>query len=120
MHRLELVLNFCLYSGDYDEIVYGTGDLAGSGAAQFAVRFSLLSADTLKGYHAYFAAMNSSPDPISFSIYTGDDLPETMVPGTENFQLRGWGHNTEWPEYNKYTLYLLDEPVILPCRQLLG
>jgi len=103
------------YNGDYDEIVYGTGDLAGSGAAQFAVRFSLLSADTLKGYHAYFAAMNSSPDPISFSIYTGDDLPETIVPGTENFQLRGWGHNNEWPEYNKYTLYLLDEPVILPA-----
>ncbi|HPO64276.1 MAG TPA: FlgD immunoglobulin-like domain containing protein, partial [Candidatus Kapabacteria bacterium] len=101
------------YNGDYDEITYGTGELAGSGAGQFAVRFTLLSADTLKGYHAFFAAMNSSPDPISFAIYTGTNKPEVMVPGTETYKLRGWGYNNEWPVYNKYTLYLLEEPVIL-------
>lgn len=103
------------YNYDYDPIYHGTGDPAGGGAGQFAVRFSLLSADTLKGYHAYFAAMNSSPDPISFAIYTGDQMPQTIVPGTETFKLRGWGDRDEWPVYNKYTLYLLDEPVILPA-----
>ena len=53
-------------SGVYTEVPFGVGDTRGSGSGQVGVKFTLLQADTIKGYQALFANLNQAPDFVAF------------------------------------------------------
>lgn len=94
---------------------WAMGDEAGSGAGQLAARFQLYAQDTIKGFQAYFAALNQSPDVIEFGIYPdqGGIPGSPVVPGTQLAALRGYDPITDLTKYDEYTDYKLANPVIL-------
>ncbi|MFM8438808.1 MAG: hypothetical protein ACKOAX_10045, partial [Candidatus Kapaibacterium sp.] len=55
------------------------GDVGGSGSGQIAVRFNLTTQDTIFGFQAYFASLNSDQNNIRFNIY--DDA--SQVPASQ-------------------------------------
>jgi hypothetical protein len=100
----------------YNENEFGAGYVGGSGSGQIAARFTLFQADTIYGYSAYFAPLNSAPDYIAFAVYTDQNQPSnTVVPGTLMLRQRGLGEDMTFPEYSTYLNYMLPEPVVLPA-----
>ncbi|MBL8004822.1 MAG: T9SS type A sorting domain-containing protein [Candidatus Kapabacteria bacterium] len=94
---------------------WAMGDEAGSGAGQLAARFQLFAQDTIKGFQAYFAALNQSPDVIEFGIYPdqGGIPGSPVVPGTKLAAARGYDPITDQTTFDEYTDYKLATPVIL-------
>lgn len=98
----------------------GSVDLDGNGSGQIAIRFTVTTQDTLKGFQAYFGNLNQDFLNIAFNVYRhteGTDVPQAEIPGTRIFRRRGIGVNTVTgaadTAFNRYTTYLLDQPIIL-------
>jgi hypothetical protein len=90
------------------------GPESGSASGQFAMRFQLLSQDTIKGFQAWMGEVNQSPDPISFSLYRGGDAPQAQpIAGTKIGKQRGFDDVRKDLFYGQYTTYLFDKPVVL-------
>jgi hypothetical protein len=91
------------------------GPEAGSASGQFAMRFQLLTQDTIKGFQAWMGEVNQSPDPISFALYRGGDAPQAQpIAGTKIGKQRGFDDIRQDLFYGQYTTYLFDNPVVLP------
>lgn len=90
---------------------------AGNASGQMAMRFTLFSQDTVRGYQAYWAELNQDVLNISFALY----LDQGGLPGAQRiansqiFRRRGEDEtdNTPDPVFGKYVTYLLAEPVVL-------
>ncbi|MFM8457180.1 MAG: FlgD immunoglobulin-like domain containing protein, partial [Ignavibacteria bacterium] len=90
------------------------GPEAGSASGQFAMRFQLLTQDTIKGFQAWMGEVNQSPDPISFALYRGGDAPQAQpIAGTKIGKQRGFDDVRKDLFYGQYTTYLFDKPVVL-------
>jgi hypothetical protein len=90
------------------------GPESGSASGQFAMRFQLLSQDTIKGFQAWMGEVNQSPDPISFALYRGGDAPQAQpIAGTKIGKQRGFDDVRKDLFYGQYTTYLFDKPVVL-------
>jgi len=94
---------------------WAMGDNAGSGAGQLAARFQLYAQDTIKGFQAYFAALNQSTDQIEFGIYPdqGGIPGSPVVAGTQLAANRGFDPATGLSKFDEYTDYTLSNPIIL-------
>jgi hypothetical protein len=91
------------------------GPEAGSASGQFAMRFQLLQQDTIKGFQAWMAEVNQSPDPIAFALYKGQDAPQAQpIAGSKINKQRGYDDIRKDLFYGQYTTYLFDVPVVLP------
>lgn len=91
------------------------GPESGSASGQFAMRFQLLTQDTVKGFQAWMSEVNQSPDPIAFALYRGADAPQAQpIAGTKIGKQRGYDDVRKDLFYGQYTTYLFDKPVILP------
>ncbi len=101
--------------GVYTEVPFGTGDTRGSGSGQIGVKFTLLQADTIKGYQALFANLNQAPDYIAFSTYKDQNgQPGDLVPNSYMLRERGIGDGQNGQMlFNQYVTYHLEQPVIL-------
>jgi len=99
----------------YTEVPYGVGDTRGSGSGQIGVKFTLLQADTIKGYQALFANLNQAPDYIAFSTYKDQNgQPGDLVPNSYMLRERGMGDGQNGVmKFNQYITYYLENPVIL-------
>jgi len=103
------------FSDIYDEVNQGCGATRGNGSGQIGVKFTLLQADTIKGYQALFANLNQAPDYIAFSTYKDQNgQPGDLVPNSYMLRERGIGdgQNGEM-RFNQYVTYHLEQPVIL-------
>ena len=90
------------------------GPESGSASGQFAMRFQLLSQDTIKGFQAWMGEVNQSPDPISFALYRGGDAPQAQpIAGSKIGKQRGFDDVRKDLFYGQYTTYLFDKPVVL-------
>jgi hypothetical protein len=91
------------------------GPESGSASGQFAMRFQLLTQDTIKGFQAWMGEVNQSPDPIAFALYRGTDAPQAQpIAGTKINKFRGYDDIRKDLFYGQYTTYLFDQPVVLP------
>lgn len=102
-------------SGVYTEVPFGVGDTRGSGSGQVGVKFTLLQADTIKGYQALFANLNQAPDFVAFATYKDQNgQPGDLIPNSYMFRERGLGDGQNGElVFNKYITYFLEQPVIL-------
>jgi len=103
---------------NYSAITHGQGEVGGSASGQIAMKFNLLSADTVYGYKAYFGSQNIEPNEISFSLYTDQaDKPNILVAGSTILRYRGRDAiRSKQPEdlfWNEYVDYRLNRGVRL-------
>ena len=103
---------------NYPTVTVGQGDVGGSSSGQFAMKFNLLSADTVYGYKAFFGPRNQAPDEVSFSLYTDQaDKPNALVAGSTILRDRGRDAiRSKQPEdlfWDEYVDYRLDKGVVL-------
>ncbi|MFP4528666.1 MAG: FlgD immunoglobulin-like domain containing protein [Candidatus Kapaibacterium sp.] len=101
-------------NGDWDGEQHSAGYRGGSGSGQIAMRFDITNTDTIRGYRAFFGQLNSAPDWILLSVYTGDNQPSQRIQATRIMRQRGIG--VEDPNdllFDQYITYMLDEPVVL-------
>ena len=95
------------------------GPVGGNLSGSFAVRFDILTRDTIRGFQSFFGSANQSPDFILYSIYRGKDgqpnsPPDTVIQATRRFARRGEGFPTQQPPlstpyyWDQYVTYLLD------------
>ena len=100
------------------------GPVGGNLSGSFAVRFDILTRDTINGFQAFFGSANQSPDYILYSLYRGKDAnptgpPDTVIQATRRFARRGEGRPTLPPtlsrEFNwdQYVTYALDTPYVV-------
>ncbi len=99
----------------YNEDVWGAGFVGGNGSGQIAVRFNLLSNDTIYGFQAFFGLLNQDWDNIRFAVYSdaGGRQPGTEVPGSVIFKSRGYDDIRDDFFWNEYVTYLYDTPLVL-------
>ncbi len=100
----------------YQARLHGAGVEGGNGSGSIAMKFVLQSADTIKGYRAYFASLNSSPDHIEFRIFRGgENNPDgnSIIEDASLDAQRGVDYDTGDRFYNEYVDYRLDNPVVL-------
>ena len=103
-------------SSAYDEVTWGGGYVGGSGSGQFAARFELTQTDTIKGYRAFLAPLNSSADEMSFAIYRDDGYAKpggSPIAGTVMIRQRGLADGLSYPRFDEYLTYTLNRPVVL-------
>lgn len=105
---------------NYPNVQVGQGDIGGSASGQFAMKFQLLSADTVYGYKALFGTRNQAPDAISFTLYgdQGGNQPNGVaIAGSTMLRERGRDDvRSKLPEdlfWNEYVDYRLDKGVVL-------
>lgn len=95
------------------------GPVGGNLSGSFAVRFDILTRDTVRGFQAFFGSANQSPDYILYSLYRGRDAnpngaPDTVIRATRRFARRGEGFPTIPPTlsspfyWDQYVTYMLD------------
>jgi hypothetical protein len=110
-------LNFGGWGGgnmDWDYEQHAAGYRGGSGSGQIAMRFDITNTDTIRGYRVFFGQLNSAPDYILLSVYTGENQPSSRIQATRIMRQRGIG--VEDPNdlvFDEYITYMLDQPVIL-------
>ena len=100
----------------YQARLHGAGEEGGNGSGQIAMKFVLQSADTIKGYRAYFASLNSAPDFIEFRMYEGgENNPDgnKLIKAASLDAQRGVDYKTGDRFYNEYVDYRLEMPVVL-------
>ena len=106
------------YTGGFDYVTHAGGAFGGDGSGQIAVKFTLSKPDTIYGYQAYFAAYNIDNSGILFSVYAdnGNGLIPTGTPiaNTTLEKIRGVDDITGESGFNKYSTYILSNPVLLP------
>ncbi|MGE5480474.1 MAG: FlgD immunoglobulin-like domain containing protein [Chloroflexota bacterium] len=101
--------------GGWNPIVDATGTPAVWTSGQIAMRFEVNNTDTLRGFSAYWATLNQSPDPVDFIVYREvGGIPSEVsqsIPGTWVQAVRG---NRENFGFERYVDYILTNPVELP------
>ena len=101
--------------GDWNN-QWSLGAETGDGSGQFAVKFVLDQADTVKGFQAYFCGLSMAQDEIALAIYEGRDgqnTPQKKLEETEIYTIRGWDDNKKEFIFDEYVDILLKEPVVL-------
>lgn len=105
---------------NYPGVVVGQGDVGGSSSGQFAMKFVLLSADTVYGYKALFGQKNQAPDAISFALYgdQGGSQPNgQIIAGSSILRERGRddirSKQSDELFWNEYVDYRLPKGVVL-------
>lgn len=109
------------FNNTWDYYRLTSGEIGGSGSGQVAMKFNVVNADTIFGFKAYFASLNSAPDFIEFAIYDGtEDYPsDKLVDGTKLSANRGVDHIRKDNQgdplrvYNEYTDYRLKKGIVL-------
>lgn len=102
------------------------GPNGGSTSGSFAMEFQIQTRDTIRGFQAYYAAANSSPDYVQYSIYkqpataTLGAAPNAngQVASTVTTALRGQGIPSipipgHTYNYDQYVTYMLDKPLVV-------
>lgn len=91
------------------------GPLNGGSSGEIAMKFNMLSQDTLKGFSAYFGSLNASPDVIEFNVYPdASSFPGTPIAAGRLVGVgRGLPKGATATRYNEYVNYLLDKPIVL-------
>lgn len=106
----------CLMATYFDEVINGCGGATeGAGrSGQIAVKFNVLTADTIYGFQAFFTDANVNTDNIYLSVYNNQGSnPGTQIQGSQIERVRGRDDVTGQTGYNKYVTYLLDNPILL-------
>lgn len=94
------------------------GDKLDAYAGKLAVKFKIMNTDTIRGYQAMFASINSNPDLVEFcllenAVINGVDVPsDVLVPGSYYEHERGLFNNAIY--FDQYTNYTLEQPIELP------
>jgi hypothetical protein len=109
-------------SGGYDAATLGVGIKGGSISGQVAMKFTLLNADTIYGFQAFFGTANQALDDIAWSIFRGNDnTPGTMIGSSLIYRQRGFDDVVNDVVLNQWTTYLLldnqkkPKPEVLPA-----
>lgn len=91
------------------------GELNGGSSGELAMKFNMLSQDTLKGFSVYFGSLNSAPDPIEFNVYAdANGSPGTLITAGKLASVgRGLPRNATNTTFDAYVNFLLDRPLIL-------
>jgi hypothetical protein len=91
------------------------GDVGGSGSGQIAVRFNLTTQDTIFGFQAYFASLNSDQNNVRFNIYDDANQVPASQPraGTTLTKGRGFDDILQSDKYDTVSTYLYQTPVVL-------
>lgn len=78
------------YTGGFDVTNHSYGYVGGNGSGSIAMKFELLTADTVFGYKAYWAPLNSAADDIAFALHRDDGgvRPGQMIQGSEQYRQR--------------------------------
>lgn len=91
------------------------GENGGSGSGQFGVRFNLSTQDTLFGFQAYFASLNSDANNIRFAVYDDQGQLPASTPRNNSILRAYRGIDVDGqPKYDQYTTYLYETPLVLP------
>lgn len=118
---------FCYPQGPNDNATTRYGPAGGDGSGQLAVRFRLRAQDTVYGYMAFFGSLNQDFNYVSFSLYRGGTIPQTLIPGSRISRTRGFGDTLVYEQgrpvwraladgvYDRFSFYILPQPVILPA-----
>ncbi|GAB5465619.1 MAG: hypothetical protein Kapaf2KO_10550 [Candidatus Kapaibacteriales bacterium] len=106
------------YVGGYAQIPHAVGDVGGSGSGSIAMRFEVLTADTLYGYKAWFGEVNQAPDDIEFRLYNdnngqpGQQIQEGRIQTVRGFDYIRTPQNSRY-YFDEYVSYKLQDSVIL-------
>lgn len=93
---------------------------AGNNSGQMAMKFRITTQDTIYGYQAYFASLNSDLLNVRFSLYRDQGGSPGQRIATTRTKQRGFDdirsplQNPPEPFYNEYTTYTSDPIVLLP------
>jgi len=106
------------YVNGFASIPVSVGDVGGSGSGTIAMKFDLISADTLYGYKAYFGEVNQASDDIEFRLYTDNNgTPGQQIQAGRIRTERGYDYirtpNTGDYYFAEYVSYKLQDSVIL-------
>lgn len=99
-------------------IPVSVGDVGGSGSGTIAMKFELVSADTIYGYKAFFGEVNQAPDDIQFRLYEDNDgNPGEEIDAGRLVTVRGYDYirtpQTGDYYFDEYVSYKLQDSVIL-------
>ena len=93
------------------------GNQPGDASGQIAMRFTLFSQDTVRGYQAFWGELNQDVLNVQFSLYAdaGGVPNTTRLDKSRIFRQRGLDEldNVADPVYGRYVTYLLENPVVL-------
>lgn len=91
------------------------GELNGGSSGEIAMKFNMLSQDSLKGFTAYFASLNASPDIIEFNVYTdANGSPGTAISAGRLVGIgRGLPRGATATRFDEYVNYTLERPLVL-------
>lgn len=101
------------------------GPNGGSTSGSFSMQFRILTRDTIRGFQAYFAAANSSPDYVQYSIYkqpasaTVGQAPNSQgqIASTVTTARRGEGipqrQSSKQFNYDQFVTYMLDTALVV-------
>lgn len=103
-----------------DFLLDRSGFRTGYGSGEISMKFTLNNPDTLRGYQAYFASLNASPEWIQFRLLDDNgQLPgqneianSKIIAQRMRFYINGEIQDDLFP--NMYVTYVLDEPIPLP------
>ncbi|MCS7169894.1 MAG: hypothetical protein NZ949_04650, partial [Candidatus Kapabacteria bacterium] len=118
---------FCYPQGPTDNATTRYGPAGGDGSGQLAMRFRLRAQDTVYGYMAFFGSLNQDFNYVSFTLYRGTTIPQTLITGSRTSRTRGFGDTLVYEQgrpvwrpmpdgvYDRFSFYILPQPVILPA-----
>lgn len=108
------------WDGSFDNIYYGwnfendfIGERGGSKSGRIAVRFEVLTTDTIKGFSAFFANANTAPSDILLELYEGGEaFPNDNSQNRLAIMQAKRGLTPEGDlVFGEYMTYELEEPV---------
>lgn len=111
--------------GSYVHSEWTAGVTGASGRGEIAMKFTLVNVDTLRGYSAFYAPLNSSPDFVQFSVWEstegspGDAVPSRIIENSILNTRRGQDDTRDiegddpYLGYDEYVNQTLSEGVVL-------
>ena len=91
------------------------GPLNGGSTGEIAMKFTMLSQDSLKGFSAYFGSLNNAADRIEFNVYRdANGLPGAAISAGRLVGIdRGLPRGAKSTRFNQYLNYSLERPLVL-------
>jgi hypothetical protein len=111
--RGSLDAGFTFPTNSFSMVEDATGAVGGNGSGSIAAKFTLLNADTIRGFSIYWAGINKAADQITIRLFEGGDNLPNNSQIKKVFTTRRGGPNFA-NIYDKYVDYTFDEPIILP------